>query len=68
MVRLDRPAGPTPLRVPAPSRALADDAGILSKYLDSTGSHRSARPEALLAVLNGLGIPIAQVGSATRLS
>jgi alpha-1,4-glucan:alpha-1,4-glucan 6-glycosyltransferase/4-alpha-glucanotransferase len=51
-------------QVPAPLRALADDAGILLEYLDSTGSHRSARPEALLAVLNGLGIPIAQVGSA----
>ncbi len=51
-------------QVPAALRALAEDAGILLKYLDSTGSHRSARPETLLAVLNGLGIPIEQVGSA----
>jgi alpha-1,4-glucan:alpha-1,4-glucan 6-glycosyltransferase/4-alpha-glucanotransferase len=54
-------------QIPATLRALAVDAGILLEYLDSAGAHRSAGPEVLLAVLNALGVPIEQVGAATRL-
>ena len=54
-------------QIPAALRALAADAGILLGYLDNAGGHRGADPEVLLAVLNALGVPIEQVGAATRL-
>ena len=54
-------------QIPVSLRALAADAGILLEYLDSAGEQHGAEPEVLLAVLRALGVPIEQVGDATRL-
>ena len=54
-------------QIPVSLRALAADAGILLEYLDSAGEQHGAEPEVLLAVLRALGVPIEQMGDATRL-
>ncbi len=54
-------------RTPAALRSLATDAGIVLEYMDATGVERDADPEVLLAILNGLGVPIGRASGAARL-
>ena len=54
-------------QIPAALRGLATDSGVVLEYLDATGVRRCADPEVLLAVLNGLGVPIGRTSDAARL-
>ncbi|MDZ7733575.1 MAG: helix-turn-helix transcriptional regulator [Acidimicrobiia bacterium] len=48
----------SPTHLPAELVTLADELGIVTRYLDGTGTARSASPDTVLTLARALGVPL----------